>query len=207
MLKVSELIETLIGEEPYAGFPCFLIRLSGCNLACNWCDTQAKNIISTEFTVDTLVRMAIESRRPWVLLTGGEPLIQQECPILAFRLLDSGMNVLVETNGTMDISILPKRVIKSVDNKTPSSGHADSFNEVNLQHLSANDALKFVIADHKDFDWAIQQVDSFNLWDKTQIVFSPVSNELDPTILAQWIIQSKYPIRLSTQFHKLWQIP
>ncbi len=207
MLKVSELVETLIGEEPAAGFPCLLVRLTGCNLACSWCDTRAKISVGEDFTVDRLLEIASRVERRWILITGGEPLLQPECPALAERLVSAGFRVLIETNGTADISRLPKEVVKSVDDKTPSSGHAGTFLQGNLQHLSPEDAVKFVIADRGDFDWAIAEADSLGIWTRAQVVFSPVFGHLDPSLLAEWILEKSLPIRLSAQLHKLWRIP
>lgn len=202
-LKVSEMVETLIGEEPAAGYPCLLIRLSGCNLRCKWCDTQSKNEFVEDYSVVELIVKAQKTALPWILLTGGEPLLQPETPCLVKGLIESGFKVLIETNGTVDLSDLPKEVVKSVDIKTPSSGYAGSFLEANLPYITEHDALKFVIENRADYNWALSEIKRLELKSGTQIIFSPVFEKLEAAELASWILNQKLPIRLSIQIHKI----
>lgn len=207
MLPVSEIVETIIGEEPCAGFPCALVRLSGCNLDCAWCDTPLRDKVSREYSISELVDIVEKSGRPWALITGGEPLMNPKTPQLVESILNAGISVLVETNGTFDIGALPKAAVKSVDIKTPSSGFAGSFLESNIDLLGPHDAIKFVIADRADFDWAVSEAERLGIFGRKQVVFSPVADRLSPSILAKWIMDSRKPARLSVQLHKILGLP
>jgi len=184
-----------------------LIRLAGCNLACSWCDTAGRFSFGEDYAVKDLLEIVKESLRPWALITGGEPLLRVETVALARGLVGENVAVLVETNGTMDISVLPPEVVKSVDCKTPSSGHAGSFRESNREFLSPRDAVKFVIADRRDFDWAIAEAGRLDFWPRAQVIFSPAGGHIKGAELARWILDERYPIRLSAQLHKVWDIP
>ncbi len=205
MFSISEIVETIIGEEPCAGYPCVIVRMSGCNLDCAWCDTPLRDVVSASYSAVELLNIVKRSERPWALITGGEPLLHKETPKLADLLLNAGISVLVETNGTLDIGNLPSEAVKSVDIKTPSSGFAGSFLESNAALIGPRDAAKFVIADRTDFDWAISEAERLGIIGST--IFSPVAERLKPKLLAEWIIESRRPIRLSVQLHKILGLP
>ena len=203
MIPLNQFVETIIGEGPRAGTPCVLIRIAGCNLDCEWCDTLDKNVIQEYVAPSELARRAVSTRRQWALITGGEPLLCESTPELAQIILDSRMKVVVETNGSFPLDSLPKAVEKSVDIKTPSSGCAGTFLETNLKLLNWKDSIRFVIANQKDFDWSLDEIVRLNLINVTDVYFSPVWGRMSPTELMVWILDSHLPVKLSLQMHKI----
>ncbi len=203
-LLVTEIFHSIQGESIWSGLPCTLVRLSGCNLRCRYCDTQyAYEQGETMEMRDILGRVGRYSCRR-VTLTGGEPLLQKETPDLAALLLDKGYDVSIETNGSLDIDLIDRRCIRIMDIKCPSSGMQEHNRLENLRRISPADQLKFVIADRKDFDFsaAIAQrlasdVRADRIW------FSPVSGMLPPDRLAKWMLDSNAHGRLQVQLHKL----
>lgn len=202
-LRVCEIFKSLQGESTYAGLPCSFVRLTGCNLTCVYCDTAYAREDGVVMQIDNIVERVVEQRSPLVEITGGEPLLQQGVPQLCTALMALGKRVLVETNGTQDIGVLPLGVVKIVDVKTPASGMGDSFLERNITQLAEHDELKFVLGSRADFDWATAWVDRFGLWEKVVILFSPVAGAITTAELAQWIIAAHVPVRLNVQLHKL----
>lgn len=204
-MRVSQIVSTIIGEGLYVGEPCLLVRLSGCNLHCSWCDTPQARRGGREVPFARLVEQGILSSAEKILLTGGEPLGQKSTPKLIHRWLEGGKNVLVETNGTLPVErIVSKNVFLSVDVKTPSSGESGKFLHSNLKFLRSGDALKFTIADKNDFKWAKDFI-SRHCGTRTRatILLQPVWGRLSPRRLAQWIIDEKLPVRISVQLHKM----
>lgn len=182
-----------------------MVRTSGCNLRCSWCDTEYAFSGGETLSVDAIVKRveAYPTRR--VELTGGEPLLQAGIPKLARRFLDLGYTVLCETSGERDISVLPEGVHRIVDVKPPGSGEVEKNRWENLEHLNDHDEVKFVCVDRADFDWSIDVVDRYNLLDRVTVNMSPVYASLSPTELAEWILASGRDIRLNLQLHKaLW---
>jgi 7-carboxy-7-deazaguanine synthase len=202
MLSVCEVFKSIQGESSFAGLPCSFIRLQGCNLRCRWCDTTYAWDQGQPRTVAEVVEEVCAHETRYVELTGGEPLLQSEAPRLCTALLDKGKTVLVETNGSTDISLLPREVRRIMDVKCPSSGMVDTFRFENLDVLTTRDELKFVLASREDFDWAFDFVKKHELLERLPIIFSPVFTELAPEALAQWILQSGETIRLGLQLHK-----
>jgi len=200
-LNVTEIFHSIQGESSHAGRPCTFVRLAGCNLRCFWCDTSyswdAGHPMGRKDVLDTVAR----HRCRLVELTGGEPLAQRETPLLAANLLERGYEVLVETNGTLPIHVLDRRVTAIVDIKCPSSGMHTSTHWSNLERLREKDELKFVIADRQDFDYAAGIVRRI-LPQTRHIHFSPVLAQLPPAELAAWILEERLPIRLGLQLHK-----
>lgn len=208
-IEVYETFVSIQGESSFAGMPCFFIRFSGCNLRCGYCDTEKARGRGSVVTVDSLVNEAIASGMPIIEITGGEPLIQDGFRGLAMRLQDeSGKTVLVETNGTCDISAIPAGVIAVVDVKCPSSLEGGSFDMANIDRLRTDDEVKFVLSDKADYDWAKDFVFKNDLLAKCKTVhFSPVCNVLEPSQLAGWILDDGLGVRLQIQLHKIlgWQ--
>ena len=201
-MRVSQIVSTVVGEGLYIGEPCLLVRLSGCNLHCNWCDTPTARKGGSEVPFAKLVDRGILSPTKWILLTGGEPLLQRSTPKLVSRWLEGGKNVIVETNGTLSVQrIALNGVSISMDVKTPSSGEHKNFFYENLKFLRKDDAIKFVIADMRDFNWSKDFVK--NIRTKAQILFQPAWGRLSPKKLAHKIIEAKFPVRLSVQLHKM----
>ena len=153
-------------------------------------------------SLDEIVKQVESYNCKLVEITGGEPLLQKEVPELARRLLDKKQAVLVETSGERDISVLDKRVIKIMDLKCPGSGESHRNRWQNLEHLTPEDEVKFVIKDRQDYEWSVETVKKHNLEGRVRVLFSPVWGELDPKDLAQWILQDKLNVRYQLQLHK-----
>jgi 7-carboxy-7-deazaguanine synthase len=201
-LLVCETFVSLMGESSFAGLPGFFIRLSGCNLRCRYCDTTYAYTGGTERSLESLVAEVEASGLSLVLVTGGEPLIQKECPRLLTALADRGFTVLLETNGSRPLEQVDSRVHRIMDLKCPSSGMAAHNFLRNLDDLSPGDELKFVVADRPDFDWALQMMAPHRSWERHQVLVSPTFGVLPPSDLAAWILAAKLPLRLNLQLHK-----
>jgi 7-carboxy-7-deazaguanine synthase len=203
MLRVCEIFKSLQGESTHAGKTCSFVRLTGCNLSCSYCDTLYALTEGEELPLEKVVRAVQEHRTRLVEITGGEPLLQAETPLLCRRFLDLGYTVLVETNGSLDISIAPPPVIRIVDVKCPSSGHEGSFLRKNFGLLTSSDECKFVLSDKDDFFWALDVVHRENLHETASVIFSPNTKLLQPRDLAEWILEENAPVRLGVQLHKI----
>lgn len=206
-LKVNEIFYSIQGESSHAGKPCVFIRLTGCNLRCTYCDTTYAYDQGKENTIPQILDAIREYGCPLVEVTGGEPLLQHETPSLVQGLLDARYQVLLETNGSLDIAQVSQGCVRIVDIKCPSSGMAHTGNLANLEALSERDELKFVIADREDFCFACNVVDRIERRRVTRgpIHFAPVSGILAAKDLAAWILESHLPVRLQLQLHKvLW---
>ncbi|MGH9441242.1 MAG: radical SAM protein [Thermoanaerobaculia bacterium] len=202
-LRITEIFRSLQGESTRAGFPCSFVRLTGCTLRCVWCDTAYAFHGGRPMEEDDIVREVESHGTRMVELTGGEPLEQDGVYPLASRLLDAGMEVLVETGGHVPVDRLDPRAIAIVDVKAPGSGMVEFNFEENLSRLRPRDELKFVLADRRDFDWAVDYVRSRELDARRVVTFSPVWGSLDPADLAAWILESGRVVRLGLQLHKL----
>jgi 7-carboxy-7-deazaguanine synthase len=204
MLTVCELFKSIQGESTFAGEVCSFVRLAGCNLSCSYCDTAYANKdgAGRQMSVDEVIAWVDSQHNRLVELTGGEPLIQQETAPLAARLCDESYTVLVETNGSLDISVLPDACVKVMDVKCPSSGVADSLLLSNLVALTPNDECKFVISGRADFDWACSFIATHKLTDRCSVIFSPNHEKLLAKILAKWIVETNPGARLGVQLHK-----
>jgi 7-carboxy-7-deazaguanine synthase len=202
-LEVSEIFLSIQGEGSRAGRPCAFIRLAGCNLDCTWCDTQYARQATYTMTVTEAVGQAERLNCPLVEVTGGEPLTQPATPELLARLADEGFETLLETNGSLDISIVDERVVRIVDFKCPSSGQADSNLWSNVPHLRACDEVKFVVADWRDFGFAMRAVREHELTDICTVTYQPVAGRLVPATLADWILKEQLNVRLGLQLHKI----
>jgi len=205
-LTVNETFTSIQGESTYAGCLCFFIRLAGCNLACSYCDTtySSKPSEGSEIEIPALLEMAVNEGIKTVEITGGEPLLQKNTPRLCKELLAKQFRVLVETNGSLPVSILPPGTIRIIDCKTPSSGEAGSMDFSNFKIINRDDEIKFVISDYADFEYSIGTIKKYSLDSKTEkILFSPVCGRLSPRELAEWMIKSKAPARFQLQVHKI----
>jgi 7-carboxy-7-deazaguanine synthase len=203
MLRVCEIFKSIQGESTRAGMVSSFVRLSGCNLRCTYCDTAYAWEEGEDRSIDYLIDLVREQRTSLVEITGGEPLLQEETPQLCQRLLDLEYVVMVETNGSCDISVLPAGIARIVDIKCPSSGHGDSFLAKNFAYLTLGDECKFVISDNEDFSWAVETVRREALHEIVPVIFSPNLATLAPRELAEWILKENAPVRLGVQLHKL----
>jgi len=203
MLDLSEIFLSIQGESTYAGLPCIFIRLAGCNLRCSYCDSEYSYDASFQRTPEAITE-EIQKFQPVKLIeiTGGEPLLQKDVIRLFNLLLDRNYTVLLETNGSIDLTTVPERVIKIVDIKCPGSGQVESFLKDNIRYLNKNsDEIKFVICDETDYLWAINRIEEYHISDH-EIIFSPVFSLLEPGKLAEWIIRDRLNVRLQIQMHK-----
>jgi 7-carboxy-7-deazaguanine synthase len=201
MISVCEQFKSIQGESTYAGMPCSFIRLSGCNLRCSYCDTPYAAGPGTPLSVAAVVDVVAGHGVTLAEVTGGEPLLQDETPELCRRLLEKGYTVLVETNGSLDISALPAGCIRIMDVKCPMSGMAGSLREANIDSLGPRDEVKFVISGKDDFLWAREFVLSRGLHGRCTVLFSPVQGRCAPRELSGWILEASAPVRLGLQLH------
>ena len=221
-MVITEIFKSIQGEGTRAGLPCIFVRLTGCNLRCTWCDTayafHGGKKMSVEEVLGSVDELAGhradgfdgELTVPLVELTGGEPLLQEEIYPLAENLLAAGYTVMIETSGERFIGRLPKEVIKIVDVKCPDSGEPDTFDTRNLEELTENDEVKFVLSTRRDYEFAREFTRLHGLARRVkQVMFSPVFEDpegkwpgLEPRLLAEWILAEGLPVRLGLQLHK-----
>jgi 7-carboxy-7-deazaguanine synthase len=177
--------------------------MSGCNLRCSYCDTKYSYEEGADLSVDNVYAMVDKAAIRLIEITGGEPLLQkEEVAELAALLLDSGYTVLMETNGTLPIGEIDKRVIVIMDVKTPASGMSQHNDFSNFQHLKRSDEVKFVICDKNDYIWAKKIVQEEELPNRCEVLFAPAFGSLEPRMLAEWIIADRLHVRLNLQLHK-----
>lgn len=204
MLNISEIFCSIQGESTYAGLPCIFIRLAGCNLRCDYCDTTYSYVSDISLSVNDIITK-IKEYDPIKLLeiTGGEPLLQPEVYQLFESLHKDGYTILLETNGSISLKGIPEYIIKIVDVKCPGSGEEKSFLLENLEFINQkNDEIKFVLSDNFDYNWAKDFIIKYQL-NEYEILFSPVSDKLNPQDLAKWITEDKLPVRMQLQLHKI----
>ncbi|MBI3581231.1 MAG: radical SAM protein [Nitrospinae bacterium] len=206
MISIIEIFHSLQGETTKAGFPTVFIRMAGCNLRCVYCDTQYAWEEGIQMAIDEIVKTVESFHCKLVEITGGEPLEQPELPDLCEKLLSKGFSILLETNGTLDISKIPQKVVKAIDIKCPGSNESGKFLYDNLKHLSPKDELKFVISSKEDFIWAISEIEKHDLLSICTINISPVAGVLNNAEVARWIIDSGKNLRLNLQLHKIIEI-
>ncbi len=209
-LQVTETFVSLQGESTHAGTPCWFVRLAGCNLRCAWCDTRYAWTGGVPRSVAGLVADYRAAGVRMAEVTGGEPLLQPATPALLAALRDAvpGGTVLLETNGSRDLSVVPPGVIVVMDIKTLSSGAADATDWRNLDRLRPPDELKFVIADRADFEWAAGVIAERGLAARCRaVLLSPAAGCLAPAELAAWLIAARLPARLNLQLHKIAGLP
>ncbi len=202
MLEVSEIFHSIQGESTYAGLPCVFVRLAGCNLDCSYCDTRYARQRGEPLSREAITERVEAYRCRLVEITGGEPLLQEETPALVAALLDRRLEVLVETNGTLDISVLDPRAVRIMDLKCPASGESGKTRWENLAGLTPRDEVKFVIAGREDYLWA-KGVVGKKLPAGPAVLFSTAFGLLAPDILAGWIIEDNLEVRLQLQLQKV----
>jgi 7-carboxy-7-deazaguanine synthase len=202
-VRVTEIFRSLQGESTRAGFPCAFIRLTGCSLRCVWCDTAYAFSGGEKMTVADAAQRVLALGTDLVEVTGGEPLEQEGVYPLMETLLEHGKTVLLETGGHVPLDRVDPRVVKIVDVKAPGSGMTAANLPENLESLGSRDEIKFVLADRRDFDWALAFVAARDLDGKHVVTFSPVWEKLSAAELGDWIRDSGRPIRLGLQLHKL----
>jgi 7-carboxy-7-deazaguanine synthase len=201
-MRITEIYQSIQGESSYAGLPCIFVRTTGCDLRCTWCDSEFAFYGGEKMSVDEIIERVKQFSGRLVELTGGEPMLQKDLPELASRLLAEDYTVMIETGGHRDLSTLDSRVIKIMDIKCPASGESDKNLWSNLEYLTPNDEIKFVIADRADYEWACKIITSHQLEERVKILFSPVFNSIDPKDLVDWILKDGLKARFQLQLHK-----
>ena len=203
MLKITEIFHSLQGEAVQAGLPTVFVRLTGCPLRCVYCDSEYAFYGGEWMHFDEILAEIRQYETPFVCVTGGEPLAQKRCSELLQLLCDAGFQVSLETSGAIDISRADERVSRVLDLKTPGSGEKEKNLWSNLDQLTANDQIKFVICSREDYEWAGAQVRERLLDKKCGVLFSPVWNQVDAGDLADWILEDRLPVRFQLQLHKM----
>ena len=204
-LRISEIFYSLQGEANTVGLPTVFIRLTGCPLRCSYCDTAYAFTGGEKQTLPQILDKVRGYKTRYVTVTGGEPLAQPACLELLLQLVNADYYVSLETSGALDVAGVDARVVKVMDLKTPSSGEMQRNRYENMQFLTNQDQVKFVIADAEDYVWSKQQVVEHDLAERCQILFSPVMGLMPPRELADRILADQLPVRFQIQLHKyLW---
>ncbi|HVT34607.1 MAG TPA: 7-carboxy-7-deazaguanine synthase QueE [Nevskiaceae bacterium] len=202
-LKLTEIFLSLQGESSYAGWPTVFVRLTGCPLRCQYCDTAYAFHGGQWHTLDDILAQVRAHGVRHVCVTGGEPLAQKQCIDLLRHLCDAGFTVSLETSGAIDIAPVDARVARIVDIKTPGSGEQAKNRWENLALLTARDEVKFVICSRADYEWAREVMRRERLAQRCSVLFSHSHGQLAPRELADWIVADRLPVRFQTQLHKL----
>lgn len=202
-LTINEIYHSIQGESTWAGQPCVFVRLTFCDLRCNYCDTEYAFYEGKKQTLQEIAESVASFQCPLVEITGGEPLLQKNVLPLMTMLADAGHTVLLETSGAHDISKVDPRVHRIMDLKTPGSGECDRNLLSNIEHLTKRDEIKFVIGSREDYDWSRQQIESYALTDRCgTVLFSPIFDRIDPRQIVEWILADRLPVRFQLQMHK-----
>jgi 7-carboxy-7-deazaguanine synthase len=204
-LKLTEIFRSLQGEADTAGIPTVFVRLTGCPLRCQYCDTAYAFHGGEWATLEQVVQQVRAFDTRHVCVTGGEPLAQKACTALLTRLCDEGLRVSLETSGAMALADVDPRVVMVVDVKTPGSGEASRNRYAELQRLTPKDLVKFVICGREDYEWSRAKLDELQLPARCTVLFSPSHEQLPPGTLADWLLEDHLPVRFQLQLHKyLW---
>jgi 7-carboxy-7-deazaguanine synthase len=203
-LRITEIFLSLQGEANTVGRPTIFVRLTGCPLRCQYCDSEYAFSGGTMMGLDTILGEVEELGVPHVTVTGGEPLAQPNAIALMQKLVDAGKSVSLETSGALSVADVPAGVVKVLDLKTPGSNESHRNLWENLGHLNPRDQIKFVLCSRADYDWARMRCDEHGLFDRVgDVLFSPSHHELAPRELADWIVADRLPVRMQMQMHKL----
>lgn len=204
-LKITEIFYSLQGEADSVGFPTVFVRLTGCPLRCQFCDTAYAFHGGEWLGLEAVLARVASWPTRHVCVTGGEPLAQKNCLPLLTALCDAGHRVSLETSGALPIEGVDPRVIRVVDVKTPGSREEHRNRYQDLALLRPEEQVKFVICDRADYDWACARLDELGLVGRCTVLFSPSAEQLPPRELADWILADRLPVRFQLQLHKvLW---
>lgn len=202
-LRISEIFYSLQGESKTVGLPTVFIRLTGCPLRCQYCDTSYAFSGGKITSIADIIEQVEGYQTKYITVTGGEPLAQPECLSLLEQLADKGYEVSLETSGALDVAKVDTRISKVMDLKTPASAEESRNLYANIQYLTAEDQVKFVICNREDYDWSKQKILEYQLDEKCELLFSPAMGQQDPTELAEWILSDQLPVRFQLQLHKI----
>jgi 7-carboxy-7-deazaguanine synthase len=200
-LNITEIFYSLQGEAKEVGIPTVFVRLTGCPLRCNYCDTAYAFKGNNPLSIESIMEKVEKYNTHYVCVTGGEPMAQRNCLILLDTLIEAGYKVSMETSGSIDISPVNKKVSVVMDLKTPSSTEQSQNRYENIALLESKDQLKFVIASRSDFDWCCDILQNYSV--DSEVLFSPVYESLKPVELADWILEKQLNVRLQVQLHKI----
>jgi 7-carboxy-7-deazaguanine synthase len=204
-LKLTEIFYSLQGEADTAGIPTTFVRLTGCPLRCQYCDTAYAFHGGDWWELPAILARVAELGARHVCVTGGEPLAQKNCLELLQRLCADGYRVSLETSGAMPLSDIDARVVLVVDVKTPGSGEEARNRYDELALLTSKDLVKFVICNRADYDWSVAKLRELGLESRCSVLFSPSHEQLPARELADWVLQDRLPVRFQIQLHKyLW---
>ena len=202
-LKINEIYYSVQGESTHTGRPCIFIRLTYCNLRCSYCDTEYAFYEGKDMEIAQIMSEIQQWDCNLVEVTGGEPLFQEECIDLLHELINSNYEVMLETGGSLSISDVPKKVIKIVDFKCPSSKMEKKNLWSIVDDLQGHDEVKFVIGNREDFDWAKDKITEYSIDQICTLLFSPTFGEIDPQLIVEWILADNLPVRMQMQMHKM----
>lgn len=202
-LRVNEIFYSLQGETSRVGLPTAFVRLTGCPLRCTYCDTTYAFQEGVILALPEILDKVAQYHAHYVTVTGGEPLAQKDCLKLLRQLCDAGYSVSLETGGALDIAKVDPRVSRVLDIKTPGSGEAERNRWENLECLTSQDEVKFVLCGEEDYAWAKQVLSERHIAERCPVLFSACQGQLDPALLAQWMLRDNLPVRLQIQLHKL----
>ncbi len=204
-LKITEIFYSLQGEADTVGIPTVFVRLTGCPLRCQYCDTEYAFHGGEWWDLEAVVHKVRELGGRYVCVTGGEPLAQKSCLALLTRLCEAGCRVSLETSGAMSLEGVDERVVRVVDVKTPGSREEPRNRYAELARLGKKDLVKFVICDRGDYEWSRAKVRELRLEGRCAVLFSPSHEQLPARQLADWILEDRLPVRFQIQLHKyLW---
>jgi len=206
-LRITEIFYSLQGESKTVGLPTIFIRLTGCPLRCQYCDTEYAFKGGEWWGFDLIISEVKKYNTPYITVTGGEPLAQKGVFELLKQLCDLNYKVSLETSGALDVQSVDPRVIKIMDLKTPSSNEESKNNYSNLKFITKNDQIKLVICNRDDYEWALRALTEYKLADKCEVLFSPVNLNTNAgnmaKKLADWILEDQLPVRFQLQLHKI----
>ncbi len=202
-LTVNEIYQSIQGESTWAGERCVFVRLTFCDLRCNYCDTKYAFYEGKKQTLNEIVDLVRRFDCPLVEITGGEPLLQKNVLLLMSMLANAGHTVLLETSGAHDISKIDPSVHRIMDLKTPGSGQVEKNLWSNIDHLTKRDEVKFVMGSREDYEWSCDKVQKFDLTKRCHaVLFSPIFGRIDPRQIVEWILADKLNVRFQLQMHK-----
>jgi 7-carboxy-7-deazaguanine synthase len=204
-LKITEIFHSLQGEADTVGIPTVFVRLTGCPLRCQYCDTAYAFQGGEWWEIEAILARVEELGAKYVCVTGGEPLAQKNCLVLLHELCEAGYRVSLETSGAMPLDDIDSRVVRVVDVKTPGSGEESRNRYDELDRLQTQDLVKFVICGREDYEWSREKLRQLGLATRCTVLFSPSHEELPARELADWILEDHLPVRFQIQLHKyLW---
>jgi len=202
-LTINEIYHSIQGESTWAGRPCVFVRLTFCDLRCNYCDTEYAFYEGKKQSLNEIVDLVAKFQCPLVEITGGEPLLQKNVLPTMSMLCDAGHTVLLETSGAHDISQVDARVHRIMDLKTPGSGEVEKNLWSNIDHLTSFDEVKFVMGSREDYEWSREKVQRFDLSKRCYaVLFSPIFGRIDPRQIVEWILADNLDVRFQLQMHK-----